>query len=71
MNAIELANELEKCWADPGLQLKAATMLRRQHESIKTLRNKLQEAQRALGCTDYEVCLSIDIAEALKDTEGL
>lgn len=29
--ALYLADELEKCWADPGLQLRSAAELRRLH----------------------------------------
>jgi hypothetical protein len=36
--AERLANELERCWADPGLQLKAAAELRRQQAEIARLR---------------------------------
>jgi hypothetical protein len=31
--ALRWADELEKCWADPGLQLRAAAELRRLHEA--------------------------------------
>lgn len=29
--ALRLADELEKCWADPGLQIRSAAELRRLH----------------------------------------
>lgn len=34
--ALRLADELEKCWPDPGLQLKAASELRRQFISKRS-----------------------------------
>ena len=36
--ALRIADELEKCWADPGLQIRSAAELRRQHAEIETLR---------------------------------
>ena len=36
--ALRLADELEKCWADPGLQIRSAAELRRLHAEIETLR---------------------------------
>ena len=35
--ALRLADELEKCWADPGLQLKAGAELRRLHSEVEFL----------------------------------
>ena len=36
--ALRLADELEKCWADPGLQIRSAAELRRLHAEFETLR---------------------------------
>ena len=41
--ALRLADELEKCWADPGLQLRAAAELRRLHEVNQELLAALKE----------------------------
>ena len=46
--ALRWADELEKCWADPGLQLKAAAELRRLHEVNQEL---LGLVKRANSCT--------------------
>ena len=54
--ALRLADELEKCWADPGLQLRAAAELRRLHESNTDLVKALEEMLDGEGKSFRELC---------------
>ena len=75
--ALRLADELEKCWADPGLQLKAAAELRRLHESNTELLAALKVA--ALAIHEYRTQgaphaywddVEYQAAEAINKSEG-
>ena len=61
--ALRLADELEKCWADPGLQLKAAAELRRLHEVNQELLAALKHAAEHAYWTDIEQQLYAAIAK--------
>lgn len=50
--ALKLAGELEKCWADVGWHLNAAAELRRLHEVSAELLEALKLAQAIIGHPD-------------------
>ena len=54
--ALRWADELEKCWADPGLQLRAAAELRRLHESNTELVKALEEMLDGEGSSFRVLC---------------
>ena len=66
--ALRLADELEKCWADPGLQLRAAAELRRLHESHKELLTALKELDAKPGFPSSWLEARAAIAKAERKT---
>jgi len=54
--ALKCADELERCWADPGLQLRSAAELRRLHEANDDLLGTLKHARDLVA--EWGACAS-------------
>jgi len=64
--ALKLADELERCWADPGLQLRSAAELRRQHAELYQWESVFRHLGTADECGNEWIGLQAEV-EALRE----